>query len=101
MGQRLDLHKKLINILGSNHVYFQPPESVKLVYPCIVYGRESGRPMYADDTLYENRKSYAVTVIDRNPDSVIPDEVQKLPYCAFDRCYKADNLNHYVFTIYY
>jgi len=101
MGQRLDLHKKLIEILGTNHVYFQPPESVKLIYPCIVYGRSNGRTDHANNSLYLNRKSYALTIIDKDPDSTLPDRIQALPLCSFDRHYKADNLNHYVFTIYY
>ena len=30
------LGKALIELLGSNNVYFQPPESIKIDYPCIV-----------------------------------------------------------------
>lgn len=37
MGTRLELQNKLEELLGSRHVYFQPPESVKMEYPAIKY----------------------------------------------------------------
>jgi hypothetical protein len=40
-------------------------------------------------------------VIDRNPDSELPDKVIELPLCKFDRFYTADNLNHTVFTLFF
>lgn len=101
MASRLNLQKLLESILGSRNVYFQPPESIKLVYPCIIYERNNGRPFHADDELYNYRKSYTITVIDKNPDSIFPDELEKLRYCSMDRYYSADNLNHWIFTIYY
>lgn len=39
MANRLNLHEEFATLLGSNNVYFQPPESVKLNYPCIKYSR--------------------------------------------------------------
>lgn len=101
MASRLNLQKLLESILGSRNVYFQPPESIKLVYPCIIYERNDGRSFHADDDLYNYRKSYTITVIDKNPDSIFPDELEKLRYCSMDRYYSADNLNHWIFTIYY
>ena len=82
------------------HVYYQPPESVKLVYPCIIYERKSGDTDYADDLPYKFTMSYTVTVIDKNPDSEIPDKVAMLPMCRMDRCFTSDNLNHSVFVLY-
>lgn len=101
MGQRQELQTILETILGSTNVYFQPPESLKMKYPCIRYERSQARTEYADNAPYTYKKRYTVTVIDRNPDSEIPDKVAMLPMTAFDRHYKADNLNHDVFTIYY
>jgi hypothetical protein len=46
-------------------------------------------------------KQYQVTVIDRNPDSELPDMVEELPLCSFDRYFAADSLNHYVFTLFF
>ena len=41
MASRLNLQDKLEEVLGSKQVYFQPPESLKLKYPCIVYSRSN------------------------------------------------------------
>lgn len=101
MAQRLDLHALLISILGSNNVYFQPPPNVQMIYPCIVYRRDDIDTDFADNVPYSKRKRYQVTVIDRDPDSEIPDKVLDLPTCIFDRFYTADNLNHDVFKLYF
>ncbi len=101
MGQRLALHQILMTILGSSNVYFQPPATVKMNYPCIVYRRSDIDTAFADDNPYITNKRYQVTVIDANPDSLIPDKVGKLPKCVFDRHFKADNLNHDVYQLYY
>lgn len=101
MGQRLELHEILIGLLGSNHVYFQPPPSVQMQYPCIVYERDTSRTTFADDKPYNRRKRYQVTVIDRNPDSEIPDRVAMLPTAIHDRFFAADDLNHDVFRLFF
>jgi hypothetical protein len=101
MGQRLALHDILKVILGSNHVYFQPPSTVNLEYPCIVYRRSGIDTAFADNNPYLTNKRYQITIIDPNPDSLIPDKIGKLPTCAFERHYTADNLNHDVYNIFY
>lgn len=98
---RLELHEILVGILGSRNVYFQPPESFKLKYPCIVYERDDMPVRYADDKVYNLFKKYTVTVIDQDPDSIIPDKILKLPYCRFNRHFVIDNLNHDAFIIYF
>ena len=100
MVNRLDLQKALVGALGSKNVYFQPPESVKLQYPCIIYEEARGATFRANDRMYLYRKAYSVLVIDKNPDSPIPDKVRVLPLCDTGSPYKADNLNHWPFTIY-
>lgn len=101
MNSRIDLHEELRAILGSDFVYFQPPESVKMIYPCIVYALDLMDMKYADDRPYLNAKRYCVTVIDKDPDSVLPDRMLILPYCSFSRAYTVDNLNHWVFYLYF
>ncbi len=98
---RLELHEILVGILGSRNVYFQPPESFKLQYPCIVYERNNILVEYADNTNYRNMKQYSVMVIDKDPDSTIPDKLMKLPYCQFNRHFVVDNLNHDVLILYF
>lgn len=101
MRPRTDLHNLLVAILGSGEVHFQPPASVKLIYPCIIYKRDAADTKFADNNPYAYEKRYQVTVIDKNPDSLIPDKIAALPKCLFDRHFTADNLNHDVFNIYF
>jgi len=100
MGTRQDLHDLLITVAGPN-VYFQPPENYKMVYPCIVYSRNRANTKYGDDNPYRIIWGYDVVVIDPNPDSTIVPAMAKLPMCRFDRHYKANNLNHDAFTIFF
>lgn len=100
MNSRLKLDTVLRETLGSSNVYFQPPESVEMKYPAIVYERSDLANTFADNTVYMQRHVYQVTVIDKNPDSVVVDKISQLSRCKFIRHYKADNLNHDVFTIY-
>jgi len=99
MGRRLDLQTLLKTFVPN--VYFQPPPTVEMTYPCIVYRRDSDYTVYADDLPYHRRKRYLVTVIDRDPDSPIPDQIADLPLCSFDRFFTADNLNHDVFNLFF
>lgn len=99
MGQRLDLHTILKGIC--DNVYFQPPPTIRMSYPCIVYNRDDVRIDHADNVSYGRTVRYQVTVIDKNPDSDIPAQLERLPMCAFDRFYTADQLNHDVYNIFF
>lgn len=101
MKRRLQLQHDLETILGSRFVYFQPPSSVKLSYPCIVYSLDDIDVKKANNRLYLSKKCYRVTVIDEDPDSDIPEKILEMPMCSFDRSYPADNLNHWVFILFY
>lgn len=101
MASRLDLHEKLKNILGNNNVYFQPPSQHIMEYPCIRYGLSKIDKMLADNKSYINTKAYSITLIHKNPDNDIVDKLAELPMCALDNIYQANNLNHYVFILYY
>lgn len=101
MDNRLELHEFLCNILGSRNVYFQPPESVKMKYPAIVYSRNDIANKHANNLVYSQKTAYDVIVIDFNPDNLFVKAVSKLPLCRFVRHYTADNLNHDLFTLYY
>lgn len=99
--RREELHQILKNVLGSDYVYFQPPNNLTMNYPCIVYNRGRASSEFADNRLYRYVKNYEVLVIDRDPDSKIPDKVAELPMCLHERWYAVDNLNHDVFNIYF
>lgn len=101
MAHRLELQELLVSVSGIDNVYFQPPPTVQMVYPCIVYRRDYELTNHADDLPYKQMKRYIVTVIDRDPDSAIPDKISGLPLCVYDRFYTADNLNHDVYKLFF
>lgn len=101
MGNRVDLQYILEGILGTKNVYFQPPATLVMKYPAIVYSRSDIENFHADNRVYAQKVAYQVTVIDKNPDSEYVKKISMLPLCIYDRHYTSDNLNHDVFTIYY
>ena len=101
MGRRLELHEMLCEALGSRNVYFQPPASKVMEYPCIRYNLSDIDNVYADNLPYLQNTAYQITVIDRDPDSAIVERVSKIPGIRFNRYYTAENLNHTIFILYY
>lgn len=101
MKRRHKLHKILKDILGSENVYFQPPESVKMKYPAIVYLRSNERIIHADNIPYKRVKRYQITVITKDPDSDIPDKIGELSGASFNRFFTSEGLNHDVYTLYF
>lgn len=97
---RLEFNSVLKGILGTNQVYFQSPESVKMKYPAIVYELNDIQNVYADDSTYLRHKSYSVTLMDKNPDSEFVEAIADLPKCKFNRFFVSENINHWVFTIF-
>ena len=100
MNTRLGLDATLRDILGSSNVYFQPPENLKMRYPCIRYSLYDIQNGHADNLPYLSNNAYQLTLIAPDPDNPYVNKIKDLPLCSFDRYYAADNLNHYVFTIY-
>lgn len=99
MGQRLELHSVLLGLAPK--AYFSPPPNLEMEYPCIVYKRDQNRDIYADNSKYFGMRRYLVTVIDQNPDSTIPESVDDLPYSSFVRSFTTENLNHFLYYLYF
>lgn len=104
-NRRLELDAQFrsigVEIHGNNfHIYYRPPESVKLAYPCILYERDVIDSDHADNSPYKMDTRYAITVISREQDDPLVTAIAKLPLCSFDRHYVANNLYHDVFIIY-
>lgn len=100
--RRLELQTLLESLVPTNgDVYFQPPSTLTMKYPCIVYHRYQMDTKHAGNIPYRITKRYLLTVIDRDPDSAIPDKVSALPMCLYVRGFAADNLNHDVFILYF
>lgn len=95
---RVDLQHQLEDILGSRNVYFQPPSSIQLKYPCIVYNRSAMDEEHANNSYYILATRYLITVIDPNPDNLIHNKILSLPYTKYYRHFVVDNLNHDVYS---
>lgn len=100
MASELKLPEIFYEILGNKNVYFQPPATVNMNYPAIVYSRKKIDNRHANNRVYMQSLCYEVTVIDYEPDSEIVMAVSRLPMCTHDRHFESDNLNHDVFTLY-
>ncbi len=101
MASRQDLQILLEGLTGVSAVYFQPPATVKMTYPCIVYNRSSIIVGHANNNPYTHRDEYSITVIDSDPESDIPDRVASLQSARFIRHFTTDGLHHNIFTIFY
>lgn len=101
MASRLKLQTMLEELLGSRNVYFRPPESIKMKYPAIRYSLSDIQNTHANNLSYKRDNAYEIILIDEDPDSVLADKILQLPKCRFTRAYVADNLNHFIFTLYY
>lgn len=97
---RLVLHNRLLDF--ADNVYFQPPSNIKLVYPCIIYHKDGRDRKFSNNRLYLGKQKYTLTVIDRDPDSVIADRLEDdLQYCYINDHFTVDNLNHTSLTFHY
>jgi hypothetical protein len=101
MGDRIALQTLLENVAGFNRVYFQPPPTFKIVYPCIIYERKAARTKFADNNPYSYDEQYKVTIIDPNPDNVTRRKIAALQKCTFETYYTVDQLNHDVFSLFF
>ena len=101
MASRLELQSRLESILGSRNVYFQPPATVRMKYPAIVYSLNWIESIHAEDNVYNSTNQYSITFITDDPDSPIIHQLASLPLCRFNRYYAVDNLNHYTYNLYF
>lgn len=95
-----ELQALLKGLDGVKDAYVQPPTD-GLQYPCIMIERSTSDVKAADNIKYLFKKGYTVTVIDRAPDSQIPDLVEGLQLSRFDRFFRTDGLNHFVFQMFF
>lgn len=100
-ASRLKLQEELETLLGVKHVYYQPPESLKIEYPAIIYSRDDIQRVAANNTAYTLHNHYQVIVVDKRPGNPVIEKILELPMSSFVRSYKADNLYHDVTSLYY
>lgn len=104
MGSRIDFQFYLENLLGPNErvkVYFHPPPSLVLSYPCVVYSRDGAEVKRANNSVYDHKWLYQVTVIDKSPESKLVTALKMNPKCDYVRSFQSDQLNHDIFNTYF
>lgn len=97
---REQLDKSLRLILGSDAVYYQPPASLRMQYPCIRYAPANINRIAADNRGYILTDHYTLTYISKSPDRSIAMKLLLLPRCVEERVYTVEGLYHEVFSIY-
>ena len=98
---RLNVHQMLVDVSGIDNIYFQPPENLKLKYPAIIYSIDDIDNRFASNKVYNQERAYQIIVIDKDPDSIIVDDISTMDGIAFVRSYISDNIYHTVFKKYF
>ena len=111
MRPRKELQERLQQLCPN--VYFNPPPSVAIHYPCIIYHRSLTFVHRADDVPFLTKERYDLTYIAKDTDedwdyiNDIPKQSMRdkllnaFDMISHDRFYTSDNLNHDSFTLYF
>jgi hypothetical protein len=101
-ASRLALREILYDLMEScgetPRLYYQPNESFKMVYPCIVYHLRRMGKQNANNHAYIETIDFDVTYITRDTESKVPSSLNAMPMMVFDRYYTSENLHHYAYT---
>lgn len=101
MSSQPSVQRILENATGLKTVYFQPPDSLKIIYPAVIYSLSNLQTTYANNKKYIGYDVYKVTIITKDPRSDLHEKIDCLDFCDFDRAYVSDGLHHFVFTLYH
>lgn len=94
-----ELQTILKDLDGVKAAYIQAPTSME--YPCILIEPSTSDVTNADNIKYLLYKGYTIIVVDRASDSAIPGLVEGLPHSRFERFYRVNGLNHFVFKLFF
>lgn len=99
MSRRKALDDQLRSLC--ENVYFQPPASIRMAYPCFRYNLANILTKEADNMGYFNFDRYTVMYITKDPDDEVPHKLlETIQKANYDRNYCADGLYHHVFSVY-
>ena len=99
--KELKLDRIFRNTLGNNNVYFQPPESVKINYPCIIWNLSKTASTYADDRSYIQNPKYVIRYVSTEPDDQMRFTLVDVLGVPIIQVYCKDGLYHYIYELYY
>lgn len=102
LPQKTNAIQQRIKSCGVSNVYFEPPQDIRMKYPCVVFRRGVISSRSADNRVYKRDDAYDLVHICRDPDSktvhAILDEFQMIRHV---RHFTADGLHHDQFKLYY
>ena len=102
MASRLQLQYELESLLDSENVYFQPPETVKLKYPCIVYSLDPTYTVQADNRNYIITNRYHIKHIYKSLSNSLKDNfLLNFMMISHDNRMIVDGMYNDDFTLYY
>ena len=98
---RLALHKKLVDILGSNNVYYQEPPNIGMKYPCILYSFNSISVDKADNKPYILTGNWTITHMFKkiSDDTIKYDMLNEFLGISFDRRIKTGGVYNDYYTL--
>ena len=98
---RLALHKKLVDILGSNNVYYQEPPNTGMKYPCILYSFNSIADDKADNKPYILTGNWTITHMFKkiSDDTIKYDMLNEFLGISFDRRIKTGGVYNDYYTL--
>ena len=99
-----ELRDKLYLVHNTENVYYDPPTGITMEFPCFRFELNNYDIRRADNKAYAMKPRWAVTYITRDIEEI--EDVAKemldiFQYCNFDTSYRADNLQHAVFNLYF
>lgn len=98
---RLALHKKLVDILGSNNVYYQEPPNTGMKYPCILYSFNSIIVDKADNKPYILTGNWTITHMFKkiSDDTIKYNMLNEFLGISFDRRIKTGGVYNDYYTL--
>lgn len=102
MKRQTELKEELIELLGSANVYFEPPDNLKMKYPCFVYELSGMPSLKANNKKYIINNRYMLKYIHKNVDTDMKERIlEHFMHCRFERSFVSENLRHDVFELYF
>ena len=99
-----DVRDILYTINNTKNVYYDPPTSIQMKFPCFRFNMNNTDVKFADNFAYLRTKRWTVTYITRDVediDPVVKGMLDTFKYCSQETQFKSDNLQHVVFNLYY
>lgn len=102
LSQKTDIIQSKLRSLGINNVYFEPPQTIKIAYPCAIFHRGTISSRSADNRTYKKDDSYDLQWICREPDSeMVHTILEEFRMIRHIRHFTADGLHHDQFKLFY